>query len=226
MKTNIMQLFCSLSLLACALFTSATEAALLLVPNSDTKYENYARHCVNSEEYLCTTDYFISLLKNRKTMQFDKLMDSVDFESKTFANELKKNIVGIINTENLDRMQLAMLIDLLKQADTLYPAPLFKIVENDLLRIKSVLDTAAKAEKYHFSYIFNQKISLEDAKKIKTSILKIPIYVMHFSSVPYKSNTLNFKIEIEKPLLFESCGGSRLTYKIKMLKYCNDIIKE
>src|SRR3989344_6182578 len=163
---------------------STVYANTLIIPSTEIKYESYAQRCA-SAEYHCTTEYFLSLLKNHKTPQFDKLIDSVDLSSKDFINELHNKIIKILNSEELDRTQLSMLVDLLKQTNALVPSLLFKMVQNDLERIQSVINNSVRPSKKEFVFIFKEMIPLEDVRKIRTTILKIPFYILHFASVPY-----------------------------------------
>lgn len=212
------------------IFVSVAHSRLLLVPDREINYSDYSKSCIKPE-YLCTTDYFLSLLKNRhreqSTEQFDKLIDSVDLNSVNFIDKLRNKIIGILNSEYLNRTQLSMLINLLEQIHVQQPTLLFKMMQNELVTIQTILDqTTQSGQNRHsgqFVFIFNETISIADAKKIRTNILKIPMYVLHFSSIPSKTNTFDFAIAANKKhhyLLSASCGKSQLTYKIKMVKYC------
>lgn len=199
---------------------SAVYANTLMIPSAEIKFESYVQRCATAE-YLCTTDYFLSLLKNRKTPQFDRLMDSVDLSSKNFINEFHNKIIKILNSEELDRTQLSMLIALLKQTNALEPSLLFKMVQNELERIQSVINNSVRPNKKEFIFIFKETVPLEDVRKMRTTILKIPFYILHFASIPYKTDTFRYNRVIKKPLLADSCGNSTLTYKIKSVKYCS-----
>ena len=126
-------------------------------------------------------------------------------------------------------MQLTMLIDLLRQTNQQQPSLLFKMIQNELERIQIIIDNSIsmgiKPKKNEFAFIFKEVISIEEVKKIRTTILKIPLYILHFASVPIKTNTVDFNHVIRKPLLKGICGKSALTYKIKSVKYCSANIK-
>lgn len=199
---------------------STVYANTLIIPSVEIKYESYAQRCA-AAEYVCTTDYFLSLLKNHKTPQFDRLIDSIDLSSKNFIDEFHNKIIKILNSEELDRTQLSMLIDLLKQTNALAPSLLFKMVQNDLERIQTVINNSARPNKKEFVFIFKEMIPIEDVRKIRTTILKIPFYILHFAAIPYKTDTFHYNRVIKKPLLAGFCGNNELTYKVKTVKYCS-----
>lgn len=196
-----------------------SHASLLLIPSTEVKYETYAIRCAESE-YLCTTDYFLSLLRNHKTPRFDKLMDAVDLSSAQYINEFQNKIINILNSEEIDKAQLSMLINLLKQINSAQPTLLYDMIENELKRLKYILDNSVRPHKKEFVFIFKEMISMEDAKKIRTTFIKIPLYIIHYSSAPYKTNTFSFNRVIKRPLLAGRCGSSLLTYQIESAKYC------
>lgn len=195
-------------------------ANILMIPSAEIKYEAYAQRCISSE-YLCTSDYFLSLLKNHKTPQFDRLMDSIDLNSKLFLNEFHNKIIKILNSEELDRTQLAMLIHLLRQTNELQPSMLFKMVQNELEQLQSVIVNSSRPNKKEFIFIFKEMLPIEDIKKIRTTFLRIPFYILQFASVPYKTDTFHYNKVIKKPLLAGLCGNNVLTYKVKSVKYCD-----
>lgn len=202
-------------------------AGVLLIPSSEIKFEPYLARCLSSE-FLCTNDYFISLLKNHKTPEFDKLMDSVDLDSAIFKYEFQNRFIHILNSEDLNQTQLHMLTRLLGQINTLQPSFLFKSVADELNRLQSVIDNSAlsgaKISKKEFIFIFKEMLSMEDSRKIRTTFLKIPLYILHFSSKPIKTDSFALNRGVKKPLLAGFCGTSTLTYKVKSVKLCNSEI--
>lgn len=198
-------------------------AEVLLIPGPDSDFAAYSARC-GSGEFLCTTDYFLSFLKKRRTPQFDKLMDSVDLSSEKFRDEFRAKSINILNSEELDRMQLAMLIKLVQQTNEYKPTFLFKSVEHELQKILEVLEVSASKEfqpgNKDYIYFFRELLPAEAIEKMRTTFLKIPLYVMHFASVPYRSNSFEFRRIIRKPLLNGSCGESVLRYSIKTAKHC------
>ncbi len=200
-----------------------SSANVLLLPSAEIKYEKYAAICSGSE-FICTTDYFVDLLKKHQTPQFDKLMNNVDLSSSQFVEELHNTIIKILNNEDLDQTQLSMLIELLKQTNAIKPTVLFKLVENELVRLQTLIANAGKPDKNAFVFVFKEMLSFAEANKIRTTILKIPLYVIQYASVPYKTNTFDFVRSIQKPLLNGFCGRSHLIYKITTAKYCTNAI--
>lgn len=211
----------ALFLLLC--LANVCHAGVLLLPGPDSEFGSYSSRC-GSGEFLCTKDYFLSVLKKQRTPRFDKLMDSVDLSSEKFRDEFRTQSIIILNTEELDRMQLAMLIRLVQQTNENKPTFLFNSVEHELQKIQEVLDGYAKAGfqpgNKEYIYFFRELLPAEAIEKIRTTFLKIPLYVLHFSSVPYRTNSFDFRRIIRKPLLNEPCGESVLTYNIKSAKFC------
>ena len=209
--------------------TEVCRAGVLLLPGPDSDFSDYGAHC-GSGEFYCTTDYFSNFLKKRRTPQFDRLMDSVDLSSEKFRDEFRTKSINILNSEELDRMQLAMLIRLVQQTNEYKPTFIFNSVEHELQKIMEVLEHSAKVG-FHpgnkeYIYFFRELLPAADIDKIRTTFLKIPLYVLHFASVPYRSNSFDFRRIIRKPLLNGPCGESVLTYDIKTAKYCQIVKSE
>lgn len=204
-------------------FADICHASVLLLPSPESDFPTYSARC-SSAEFLCTSDYFLSLLRKRGTPQFDRLMDSVDLSSEKFRDEFRANSINILNSEELNRVQLAMLIRLVQQTNEYKPTFLFNSVEHELQKILEVLEVAArtgfKPGNKEYIYFFRELLPADEIEKIRTTFLKIPLYVMHFASVPYRSNSFDFRRIIRKPLLNGVCGASALTYNIKTVKYC------
>ena len=212
--------------IAVLLFVSLSQigqAGVLLLPEPETDFAAYSARCATSE-FFCTTDYFVGFLKNCRTPQFDKIMDSVDLSSEKFRDEFRANAIHILNTEELDRMQLTMMIRLVQQTNEYKPTFIFRSIEHELQRILGVLERSArtgfKPGNKEFISIFRELLPAEEFVAIRTNFLKIPLYVMHFAAVPYKSNSFDFRRIIRKPLLNGPCGESVLTYNLKTAKYC------
>lgn len=214
MKFTIFLLLC---------LTDVCQAGVLLLPEPDSDFGAYSARC-GSAEFLCTTDYFFSFLKKRRTPQFDRLMDSVDLTSEKFRDEFRAKSINILNSEELDRMQLAMLTRLVQQTNEYKPTFIFNSVEHELQKILEVLENSARTGfqpgNKEYIYFFRELLPADEIDKIRTTFLKIPLYVLHFASVPYRSNSFDFRRIIRKPLLNGPCGQSALTYNIKTAKYC------
>lgn len=211
------------TILALVCLTEFCHAGVLLLPEPSSSYSGYSARC-GSAEFICTSDYFISFLKNRRTPQFDRLMDSVDLSSEKFRDEFRAKTINILNSEELDRMQLAMLIKLVQQTNEYKPTFIFNSVEHELQKILAVLESSARTGfqpgNKEYIYFFRELLPAKEIEKIRTTFLKIPLYILHFASVPYRSNSFDFRRIIRKPLLNGPCGESVLTYSINTAKYC------
>ena len=212
-----------LSLFLSLCLASVCQAGVLLIPGPDSDFGPYSSRC-GSAEFICTKDYFLSILKKRRTPRFDRLMDSVNLTSEKFRDEFRTQSINILNTEELDRMQLAMLIRLVQQTNENKPTFLFNSVEHELQKIQQVLEASVSAGfqpgNKEYIYFFRQLLPSEAIEKIRTTFLKIPLYVLHFSSVPYRTISFDFRRIIRKPLLNGPCGENVLNYNIKSAKYC------
>ena len=219
-----MPLYILLFIYLIGLLNNKTVAAVLLVPSAETQYTTYTKQCTKPG-YLCITDYFLSVLKYQKSPEFDRLIDSVDFNSALFINELHEKTVNILNTENLSRRQLSLLISLLQQAQTRRSLTRVKNLIQELIQIQLVLNNSITSENEKIVSIFKETLTLQEAEKIKTRSVKIPVYILHFSSIPHRTDTMNLKVFAHKPLLLGPCGESQLKYKIEILKYCGETTK-
>lgn len=210
------------TILTALILASQVAAGSLLVPSSDVAFKHYSKRCLEAD-FICTIDYFLSLLKEKSTPQFDKLMDSVDVNSEIFRERLRNNIVQILNTEDLDRVQLTMLLKLLEQINQIQKTFLLTLIENELRRLSEVINRAPAVNKSEFIFIFKETLPLAEVANIRTTFLKIPFYFLHYSSIPYRTNTFDYDRIKRKPLLAGSCGKNNMTYKIESSKLCNKI---
>ncbi len=203
---------------------SMSSAEVLLIPGAEVPFSDYKDRCAGSG-YSCTTDYFLRRLKSHTTPEFDHLIDSVDLSSEKFRDRFRNTIIGILNSEDLDRMQLALLIRVTQQVNSIEPTFVLRSVQHELERIQSEIAAELKlnttVHKDEFILIFKEIFPLAKAEKLRTTFLKIPLYVIHFSSIPVKSSSFDYKRFIRKPLLKESCGKNALIYSIETRKYCN-----
>lgn len=204
---------------------SLSFANTLLIPGLNIKYEDYFQRC-STTEYFCTLDYFIELIHQRKTPLFDSVMDSTDLNSLEFIKTFQIKIVKILNSEDLDRTQLLMILALISQIRKENSTIELQTVEKELLNIKSILDNTSVAKDEKLISIFKHVLSTKEIQKIKTKYLKIPIYVLHFLSIPYRTNSFDIPKEATKssillqPLLSPPCGPSTLKFKVRTAKYC------
>ena len=204
-------------------FQQIGQADVLLLPSTEVLFSNYEMRCAQAG-YSCTTDYFMLRLKSHKTPRFDLLLDSIDLSSEKFRNEFRNKIIGILNAEDLNRMQLAMLIKLTQQINALEPTFILRSVQHELERIHFFIERQLKipdsTRKDEFVFIFKEKFPIEKVDQLKTNFLRIPLYLIHYSSVPVKSDSFNFRRVIKKSLLKDSCGDSSLSYNVKTAKLC------
>ena len=119
-------------------------------------------------------------------------MDSVDLSSEKFRDEFRTKSINILNSEELDRMQLTMLIKLVQQTNEYKPTFIFNSVEHELQKILAVLESSARTGfqpgNKEYIYFFRELLPSDEIEKFRTTFLKIPLYVLHFASVPYRSN--------------------------------------
>lgn len=210
-----MKFLISLSL---SLIALSSEAAFLLIPTQDISAKTYFDWCYR-ENYSCTTDMFVNDIKNKRAEEFNKLMDQVDLSSPTFTELFKNSIIRILNEEDLDLTQLEMLLDLLKDLNAKQPSLLFKMIENELVRTKDLVLTAENFDNSEFVLIFKKAIPVHAAKKIKTSLLKIPLYLISYSDIPVKSDTTSFNRTARKPLISGDCGRYKLNLELEKSKW-------
>lgn len=204
---------------------SLSLANTLLIPDSNIKYEDYLQRC-STTEYLCTLDYFMKLVNQHKTPMFDSIMDATDLSSSEFITTFKTKIVKILNSEDLNRTQLLMILALISQIRKENSTIELQTIEEELLNMKSILDKSSIVKDEKLVFIFKNMLSMKEAQEIKTTYLKIPIYVLHFSSIPYKTNSFDIRQGVTRssiplrPLLSNPCGQSILKFKVKSAKYC------
>lgn len=194
----------------------------LLIPSIEIKFDDYTKKCSTSE-FICTFDYFKGVIAAHQTPEFDALIDAVDLNSIRYKNEFQEKVIRILNTEILSKPQLAMLIKLINQINSLHLMPQLNQIESELKTIQSVLNPGIEITGENFIYLFKSMVLSKDLHKIKTLSLKIPLYILHFSSVPYKTNTFSVKEyqkTFSKSLLSDSCGINQLTYKVNSSKLC------
>jgi hypothetical protein len=190
-------------------------AATLLVPTSQLSAKTYFDWC-SRENFRCTTDVFITDIKNKPAKGFNKLMDKVDLNSAAFNEVFRNSILHILNTEDLDINQLHMLLALLAELNAKNPSLLMKMLENELIRLNEIVDSSTVYDQANFVFIFKKPISIEEAQKIKTSLVKIPLYLINYKSVPIKTDSVSFKRVIRKPLLNGNCGNYALDSTLKL----------
>ncbi|MEQ1722919.1 MAG: hypothetical protein ABL930_07060 [Pseudobdellovibrio sp.] len=190
-------------------------SGMLLVPTPQLSAHTYFDWCLR-ENYSCTTDVFITDIKNKKATAFNKLMDNVDLNSETFNESFRNSILHILNTEDLDISQLHMLLALFAEHNAKYPSLLMKMLENELIRLSDIVESSTAYDKASFVFIFKKPISIEAADKIKTNLVKIPIYLINYNSVPVKTDSASFKRVIRKPLLNGSCRNYTLDSTLKI----------
>jgi hypothetical protein len=208
------------------------QAATLLVPTPQLSAKTYFDWCLR-ENYSCTTDVFIADIKNKPAIGFNKLMDSVDLNSDTFNESFRNSILHILNTEDLDINQLHMLLALLAELNAKNPSLLMKMLENELQRLNEIVESSTTYDEANFVFILKKPISIQAAQKIKTKLVKIPLYLINYKSVPVKTDSTSFKRVIRKPLLNGSCGNYTLDSTLKInnwtvlqVKSCVDSIVE
>ena len=192
---------------------------VLLIPDSKISYDTYLERCLE-KNYVCTLDFFLSLINIHQTPLFDSLIDSIDLNSLKFIHEFEKKLIFILNNEDLNKNQLVMILKLIDQLTIYYSSPQLKIIEEELLKIKSIINATVQTNQEEFIYIFKSIVPVSQIQKIKTSFIKIPIYFLNYSSAPYKTDSSSLRKINKKPLLAPYCGHSQLKYKIKFLKYC------
>lgn len=195
-----------------------TQAALLLVPTQDINPNTYFDWCYR-ENYSCTTDTFVNHIKSKPADQFNQLMNQVDLGSLQFLELFRNTIISILNTEDLNTSQLDMLLDLLREINLKQPSLLLKMIENELLRARDLVQNSRDFDKSEFVLIFKKPVSLNTVKKIRTSVLKIPLYLISYSGVPIKSDSVNFNRVIRKPLIIGSCGSYKLNLNLTLKEW-------
>lgn len=205
-------------------FSAPVFAGPLLLPSPEIDFEKYKASC-GPAKYLCTTDYFVNYLRSHKTREFDQLMDEVDINSPKFRIIFQNKIIPILNSEELDRAQLAMLIQLLQQMNSQQHIVFFQFIENELKRIQSVIDKSAHEVstscQKEFVLFFKEIIPLEVSEQLRTTFLKIPLYHIHFASLPVRTNSSEFNRPRKNFLVADNCGVSNFDLKVKTVKFCS-----
>ncbi|MBY0554680.1 hypothetical protein K2P97_09130 [bacterium] len=200
------------------LIASFAQAAVLLIPTEDINPNTYLDWC-SRENYTCTTDVFVNDIKNKPALQFNQLMNQVDLGSTQFLEQFRNSIVTILNTEDLNLSQLDMLLDLMGEINKKHASLLFKMIENELLRARDLIQNSQDFDKSEFVLIFKKPVPPDTVRKLRTSIIKIPLYLISYAGVPVKSDSVNFNRIIRKPLIKGSCGNYKLNLNLNHISW-------
>ncbi len=176
----------------------------ILVPTPDIGYGQYRQKC-ESVRYDCTTDYFVNLIQSQAAVQFNQLIDEADFSSSEYLDRFRSRIIHIVNTEILDLEQASLLLDILKLTNLKSPSFLFKSVEKDITRAFNLIAATKPIIAGEFALVFKKPVSINTALELKTTVLKIPIYLIHYSSLPIKSNSQIFTRHLKTFLISGRC---------------------
>lgn len=200
------------------LITGFSNASTLLVPEAQTSYEFYSKHC-HSRDYVCSFDYFTRLLAEKPTPEFDKAMDEFDLNDKSSADNFRSRLIHILNTEELSTSQLQMLLKVMKDVNQQLPNVYFSMIENELLHLAAALQNPAPPGNEEFIFIFKKRYPLGLYRNLRTTILKIPLYLLHYASVPLKTNSREIRLERNISLLAGSCGSLTMTRPVSRIDW-------
>ena len=192
------------------LLSIQVQASMLLVPGADVTFTNYKTRC-SSANYVCTNDYFVKILLEKATPNFDYQMDHLDLNSKTSIAGFRNSLLHILNTEELSVTQLDMLLTLLSEINSYAPDYLFRQVQMELENIKRLLLKAKTPGESEFAFLFKQKIPVRTALGAKTTFLKIPLYFLHYASQPVFTNTRDLQVAPQTPLLTGECQQATMS---------------
>lgn len=212
-------------LLLILLFTTVCEARTLLVPSPFVEFEHYDSSC-RRNNHSCSFDYLTGLLEAKPTPNFDYLLDKLDLNDRRSMDNFRNRLIHILNTEEISALQLEMLLTVLFEMNRVQPTVYFQMIEGELRRLQALLNTSDVTSSAKFAYIFKKRFPLAKIAKLRTDILKIPIYILHYSSLPLKSNTREMRWPPKRPLLQGDCESERLTRPLertawKVLSACN-----
>lgn len=175
------------------LFSSNLFAQVLLVPTPDRDFNSYSESC-QKQGYLCTTTFFSEQLKEKETLQFDLLLEDLDYSSKEFCSELPNRILKILKTEMISLEQVEVILKLIEQAknfSSLQQTKSLHVIETqlqeDLATIKKATLIPLPAA---FIMIFKKPIPSNLASQFKNRFIKYKIETINFALAPSSSENL------------------------------------
>lgn len=165
-------------------------AASLLIPSPNISEANYWQAC-HQTDFICTQDYFTSLINQQPTPHFDQLMESLDFNSKQFKSSFYKKITSILNSEVLDEAQLNFVILVFEKLKSENPNIIFNLILNDLKRIQTLFKFNPIEPKSDFILLFKRKIALKHLNSLRSTVLKAPVFMINYSSLPHRTDSFH-----------------------------------
>ena len=158
------------------------------------------RPCRQSD-YPCINAVFIRQKQNLINEDFHSLMDEMDLASDSYIVRFSEQIIHLLNSEGLNFTDMQLSLNALRAINTKRKSILLKMIENDLLRIKAVLEKAKPTVSNKFIFIFKKTISVNAVLQLKTTLLKIPFYIINMQTPPVRTNTRDYTRNMNKPAM-------------------------
>ncbi len=208
---------------------SVCEAGLLLVPAPSVKFTDYHHSC-RRDDYICSFDYLTKVLDAKPTPNLDDLIDHLNLNDRRSMDDFRNRLIHILNTEEISILQLEMLLNVLHSMNRTQPTVYFQMIEGELRRLSKLLHAPRDVSPAEFAFVFRTRFPLSKISSLRTDILKVPLYILHYSSLPLKSNTHDLRWPVKKPLVNGDCDSGRLAQPLariewKILTTCHPTIR-
>lgn len=182
-------------LLVLIYFPIFSQAAVLLVPDTNVLFANYQTEC-KKNGYQCTYDFFQSQLASEPTPLFDNFINSVDLSTAEFKQSALNNLQNLLTKEMISEDQLDLILTFLQQLrEEGHAVSKSSLLEKSLLKAKELLQKSKpllEADQENYIIFMKKALPTSELKKINSVLLRLPYYQMNFNKTPlFKAKNQN-----------------------------------
>ncbi len=195
-----------------------SSADVILLPEKNVPFSVYRAAC-EKPGYVCTDKYFFDQITTKETVQFDELVNLIDLSSSVYLQSFTKNLTLVLQKEILSEEQLEMAIRLTSQIKELIANKnQISLLETELKQMKEFLEKSAPpGQVSSFVVLFKRKVSEEDFKKLKSTMIKFSAVRLDFASLPVDISTRQKQSAKTEALLNGACEKAQLNSAITLV---------
>ncbi|MBC7421385.1 MAG: hypothetical protein H7328_11710 [Bdellovibrio sp.] len=193
-------------------------ADTLLVPEANVPFLTYRESC-EKNSYVCTDKFFFDRYVAKETPQFDELVNSIDLSANVYIQNYAKSLTTVLQNEMLSEEQLEMALKLTTQVKELIANKnQLTMLETELKKIKDFLTKIPNPVAVEsFVIFFKKKMTQDDFKNFKSSLLKVPGVFIKYASLPEEISTRSKITDSQVSLLTGACESAQLTKDLNIV---------